>query len=244
MKILKVAEEFSVILENSGVEKEYLLSVKRILRSRRIVMRLGARNLIKISAPHFASRAEILKFIETNKSWIFKESEGLKERKTLAEYLREHPKVWVLGQELRIIFLETKSKAFFVENFELGELAFSFSSEEELKKLFLEYAKNAISKTFEFFAKSQGHEGLKFSVRDQKSRWASRSSSGSLSFNWRIVLLEPDLQKYIFLHELAHIEFMDHSVSFWLCLSRMCAGAKALDKRISKDALAVFQIER
>lgn len=89
--------------------------------------------------------------------------------------------------------------------------------------------------------------GIKFgrlSVRDQSSRWASRSSNGSLSFNWRIVLLQPELQDYIIRHELAHSRFMDHSVSFWIFLNRICPGAKRLDARLSKEGEEIFRIAR
>lgn len=53
------------------------------------------------------------------------------------------------------------------------------------------------------------------SVRDQSSRWGSCSSSGSLSLNWRLVLLPPAVHDHVILHELAHRLHMDHSDRFW-----------------------------
>lgn len=81
------------------------------------------------------------------------------------------------------------------------------------------------------------------SVRDQSSRWASRSSSGTLSLNWRIMLLSPEHQKYMVLHELAHTKFMDHSVSFWIFLNRICPNTQKLDREISRLSVEFFAIE-
>lgn len=52
-------------------------------------------------------------------------------------------------------------------------------------------------------------------VRDQASRWGSCSSAGSLSLNWRLVLLPPSVHDHVILHELAHRMHMDHSERFW-----------------------------
>jgi len=53
------------------------------------------------------------------------------------------------------------------------------------------------------------------SVRDQKTRWASCSSKGDLSFNWRLVFAPQAVMDYVVIHELAHRREMNHSKRFW-----------------------------
>ncbi len=53
------------------------------------------------------------------------------------------------------------------------------------------------------------------SIRNQKSRWGSCSSRGNINFNYKIVLLPPDLADYIIVHELCHLGEMNHGASFW-----------------------------
>ncbi len=56
-------------------------------------------------------------------------------------------------------------------------------------------------------------------IRGQRTRWASRSSSGAMSFNWRLLLAPPEILDYVVEHEVAHIEVMDHSPRFWRLLA-------------------------
>jgi predicted metal-dependent hydrolase len=56
-------------------------------------------------------------------------------------------------------------------------------------------------------------------IRGQRTRWASCSSSGGMSFNWRLLLAPPEILDYVVEHEVCHLEVMDHSPSFWRLLA-------------------------
>ncbi len=55
----------------------------------------------------------------------------------------------------------------------------------------------------------------RITVRDQRSRWASASHNGSLSFSWRLVLAPPFVLDAVVVHELAHLRIRNHSHRFW-----------------------------
>lgn len=52
-------------------------------------------------------------------------------------------------------------------------------------------------------------------IRDQRSRWGSCSTRGTLSFNWRLVLAPLDVLDYVVVHELCHLREPNHSRRFW-----------------------------
>ncbi len=64
------------------------------------------------------------------------------------------------------------------------------------------------------------------SIRGQRTRWASCSPSGAMSFNWRLLLAPETVLDYVIWHEVCHLEVPDHSPRFWALLAGRCPGYK------------------
>ena len=60
-----------------------------------------------------------------------------------------------------------------------------------------------------------GVKPTRIQIRDQRSRWGSCSTRGTLSFNWRLVLAPFDVLDYVVVHELCHLREANHSLRFW-----------------------------
>jgi len=65
----------------------------------------------------------------------------------------------------------------------------------------------------------------RISVRDQASRWGSCSTTGMLSYSWRLILAPPFVLEYLAVHEVAHLIEMNHSPRFWRLVHGICADA-------------------
>jgi predicted metal-dependent hydrolase len=61
-------------------------------------------------------------------------------------------------------------------------------------------------------------------IRGQRTRWASCSRSGAMSFNWRLLLGPEAVLDYVVWHEVCHREVMDHSPRFWRLLAARSPG--------------------
>jgi predicted metal-dependent hydrolase len=55
-------------------------------------------------------------------------------------------------------------------------------------------------------------------VRDPRTRWGSCSSSGNLSFSWRLVIAPLEVLEYVVVHELCHLRELNHSRRFYRLL--------------------------
>lgn len=75
-----------------------------------------------------------------------------------------------------------------------------------------------------------GREYTKLSIRAQRTRWASCSSSGGMSFNWRLLLAPPEILDYVVEHEVVHLEVLDHSPDFWSLLASRCPQYRARER--------------
>ncbi|MHB8071374.1 MAG: M48 family metallopeptidase [Candidatus Cryosericum sp.] len=52
-------------------------------------------------------------------------------------------------------------------------------------------------------------------ITGAERRWGSCSTSGTVSFAWRLVMAPMDVVDYVVVHELAHLREMNHSARFW-----------------------------
>jgi predicted metal-dependent hydrolase len=57
-------------------------------------------------------------------------------------------------------------------------------------------------------------------IANQRTRWGSCSTTGAMSFNWRLLLAPPEVLDYVVWHEACHLVHMDHSRAFWSLLER------------------------
>ena len=80
-------------------------------------------------------------------------------------------------------------------------------------------ARVRIGRCMEVEAERLGLHPTKLTIRDQKTRWGSCSTSGTLSFNWRLVIGPHHALRYVVIHELIHIRHHNHSKAFWADLT-------------------------
>lgn len=71
-------------------------------------------------------------------------------------------------------------------------------------------------------------------VREQRTRWGSCSADGTLRFSWRLAMVEQELIDSVAVHELAHLEVMNHSQAFWDVVLRAMPDAKQRRKRLAQ----------
>ena len=76
-------------------------------------------------------------------------------------------------------------------------------------------AKKDLERASRVAAEALGVSLKRVSIRDQVSRWGSCSTTGVLSYSWRLILAPPFVLDYLAAHEAAHLVEMNHSRRFW-----------------------------
>ena len=79
----------------------------------------------------------------------------------------------------------------------------------------------------------------KIIIRDQKRRWGSCSSNGTLSFNWRLMLAPESVGRYLVAHELAHRAHPDHSRRFWEKVAELCPDFRQEERWLKKNGVGL-----
>lgn len=84
-----------------------------------------------------------------------------------------------------------------------------------LETLYRRKARERFQDRADHYAAEMGVEYEKIEVRNQRTKWGSCSTSGTLGLNWRLMMAPPDVVDYVVLHEIAHLVEPNHNDEFW-----------------------------
>ncbi len=94
------------------------------------------------------------------------------------------------------------------------------------------------------YARSMGLRYSRINMRDQSSRWGSCSSTGALSYSWRLIMAPSDVLDYVAAHEVAHLKEMNHSPRFWKLVETHCEHSKPSRHWLKTHGMALHQYGR
>jgi predicted metal-dependent hydrolase len=76
-------------------------------------------------------------------------------------------------------------------------------------------------------------------IRFQRTKWASCSERGNLSFNLMLMALPEELRDYVVIHEVAHLRYLKHSPGFWELVRQHYPDYRDAQKKLRRYWLAL-----
>lgn len=104
-----------------------------------------------------------------------------------------------------------------------------------LRRWLVERARSYFGEHLPHICRYTGFSFKKLQIRGQTSRWGSCSSRKTLSLNYKLLFLEPELVRYLILHELAHTRHLDHSARFWRLVEEFEPKCRELDQELGES---------
>ena len=121
-----------------------------------------------------------------------------------------------LGDQLVIVVEQRSSSEVVDSEFRLAEHHVEQTSiQRALETLYRREARNHLEARADHFAEQMNVEYDKIEIRNQRTKWGSCSTTGTLGLNWRLMMAPPEVIDYIVIHELAHLRESNHSSEFW-----------------------------
>ncbi len=207
------------------LSEDEVMLVKRH-NAKRYIVRVDEDGRIVVTVPHRGSRKGAIAFAREHTVWL-RQQQRLSQRANRRRGLFSGDRIWYRGEkvELRVSkdwgrpLLRFADQEVFIAD-ESVDLA------RPLEKALRGVAKSELPETVARFARRFGLPYGGVTIRDQKTRWGSCSSTGRISLNWRLVMAPPEVSDYIVIHELMHLKEMNHSHAFWGLVRRACPDYK------------------
>lgn len=95
-----------------------------------------------------------------------------------------------------------------------------------LKTFYKKEAKKIIEKRLRMYQSQIKTKYKGFTIESTDSRWGSCSSERHLTFHWKLMLFPIEAVDYVVIHELCHLEHLNHDRSFWRLVGKICPDYK------------------
>jgi predicted metal-dependent hydrolase len=188
--------------------------IRRSDRARRVRVSVDANGQVEVVLPRRSPERHAAEAVRELASWIERRRRAV--AKAAAEVGRAEGTVPYLGEILQLVPEPGRTRVH-----RRGDtlLVPEGDPREALERWYRRRARAAVGPRRDAATRRAGTRYAGLTIRGQRTRWASCSSSGAMSFNWRLLLAPAEILDYVVEHEVAHIEVMDHSPCFWRLLA-------------------------
>jgi predicted metal-dependent hydrolase len=205
-------------------------SVRRSPRARRVRVTVDASRGVEVVLPRRAGEREAAAAIRELAPWIERRlAEVARVREAIAA--RGHT-VPYLGQALALVPEAGRTRV----HRRGDELLVPAGADGKpaLERWYRRAARIEIEPRLDAACAATAKPYTTLSIRGQRTRWASCSHTGAMSFNWRLLLAPEPVLDYVVWHEVCHLHVMDHSPRFWSLLGRHCPDYRQHKRWLSR----------
>ena len=202
---------------------------KRVPRRRHVHILVNEEGAIEVRAPWRFSMAKARALLRENAEWVARTLDRVHRKLAQRPRLVTGARLPLLDASLRLdvrpraqmdLFAGARKGQGRVER-RGSVLRVSAASlgEDELRGLIERWyrgeAASHLAGRIEHYSPRLGVRPSRVTIRGQRSRWGSCSGKGTVSLNWRLMMVPGALADYVVVHELCHLRHMNHSPRFW-----------------------------
>ncbi|MEG9884604.1 MAG: SprT family zinc-dependent metalloprotease [Hyphomicrobiales bacterium] len=196
-------------------------------RARRLILRMNpAHDGVVVTLPPGIPRVKGIAFARHKKDWI-----AARARMVATSVAFAHNAIIpVRGQPHRIVRRPGRRNAIGRENAPdtMAQLVVHGDERrlaQHVRHWLKTEARHDLARASHRYGAAMGLAYRRLVIRDQKSRWGSCSSLGTLSYSWRLILAPPEILNSVAAHEVAHLAHMNHGPKFQALVHRYCPRA-------------------
>ncbi len=195
---------------------------KPSLRVKRISLRLSPKELAFIlTHPPRATSRQLQRFLDQCGPWIQRQLEKISEAPSFYPGMI----LSLYGEEFECVHDPLRKRPVLCQETKTLRIPPKFT-QMDLHPFFKKIAHEKLLPLLHKTVEALDQRVEKVSFRDSKTRWGSCSGRKTISLNWRLVFLPPEVSYYVCAHEAAHLLHMNHSQAFWEAVESICPHYK------------------
>jgi predicted metal-dependent hydrolase len=204
-----------VVAAKAGNALSIEYTVRRSSKAKRVRVNVHAGAEVEVVLPQSAPERAAAAAVRELRPWI---------ERRLAEATAAHEQVSqrngtlpYLGTTLRLV--RERERTIARRDGELLRVPHA-DAQTAIERFYKREARREVSSRLDNATALAGTPYSGLSIRGQRTRWASCSATGRMSFNWRLLLAPERVLDYVVWHEVCHLSIRDHSPRFWALVER------------------------
>jgi predicted metal-dependent hydrolase len=229
------------LFETANISSAWHVRISR--RARRLSVRVYPGGRVEVVVPPGASAIAVQRFVGTHRAWIDRRVADLSAAHGPLSQLRPSSIGLSAINRRYLVDYEPGSAVREMEQVGVrlageGCLTVSGTSEDAravpraLQRWLHEVAQTELSRELGLLAQEHGFSFRRVQIRRQRTRWGSCSVAGTISLNVCLLFQEPEVLRYLLIHELSHTRHMNHSPRFWALVQSLQPDYRRLDREL------------
>jgi predicted metal-dependent hydrolase len=207
------------MLNLEDLEIEYRYSPRR----KSIGLTVTAEGKLVVAAPRGTPAAEIARALDRHRGWI--EAKAAERQEAWGRL--QTGIAYFLGRPYRLAISKNGAAPVALRGAEIRVRPAGASLWPPLRTWLIRQAEGYINGRVRHYAPEMRVKGRQVEVREWRRRWGECHPDGHLRFNWRLIMLPPEIIDYVVVHELAHLLAPGHNRRFWAVVAAILPDYKA-----------------
>lgn len=211
--------------------------------NKNLIITVKDADTLEVRAPKNLSKEAIEGFVRDKKRWIEKKAGEKEKIKNEFGDIYAYRQFLLFGKRFRIVKSNVTEATILEDMFIVPQKVTEISQlKEAMKKFVLEKAKNNLPAIMSQIGSKIGICPAGVRVKSLKSKWGSCDSNKMITFNSRLIQLEPKLIEYVVIHELCHVVELNHSEKFWKTLEQFIPDWSERRSSLKKFEFLIYDI--
>ena len=196
-------------------------------RAKRLILRVDSiQGVVHLTIPSRRALPEAITFATERKEWILRELHHGPEARPFVDGM-SCPYRGV--RHIIIADPNPRGRVQIEQDRELGPILRVGGGADHMNRRLIEWLKRQVRCELiglcDDYCQRLGVKRGSVRITDTRTRWGSCSHTGTLSFNWRLILAPKHILSYVAAHECAHLVYMNHSPAYWRLLATLDVDA-------------------